>query len=204
MIVATHLSAYISVLEIPAGHFMGESGRSLFVFISGYSLTLAYSCIKTWKEVKNFSVKRLMRIYPLYILALTIFVVLFHYCGVWHQMDIKPVLPTVLAHLAACQMLFSPLIAPMLTLWFIGCIIPYYLVYAVLVKYGYNVKRMITLAVMIFVLFGGFKIFTGVCDYMLLYYYPIFVGGVLAGKVKILAGHEGDWKCMVVGALAVR
>jgi peptidoglycan/LPS O-acetylase OafA/YrhL len=186
LIIAAHLNGYTSVLKTPAYQFFAELGLSMFIFISGYSLALKYKNIETWKDVKNFLFRRILRIYPLYIPALLLFIVLFHHYGIWHQWEVIPIFSTkVLVHIAGGQIVLSPMITPVATLWFVGCIMLYYLVYVALARYGDKVWKIVITAVVIFLLLAVLKIFVGIIDYRFFYYYPIFVGGVLACHLRL-------------------
>jgi peptidoglycan/LPS O-acetylase OafA/YrhL len=210
LILANHVGGYTSVLEAPAAAFLAELGLSTFVFLSGYALTLRYKTIQSAEDMRRFLWKRVRKIYPLYLPALAVFVVLFHYWSIWGQWDIAPVVPTVIAHVFSGQILLSPWITPVHTLWFVGCIMPYYLVYVVLAKYGRTPKRMVAVAVLVFAFYVGFKAVTGLVEYRFFYYYPLFVGGAVAGclrtshgplpRRRIIAGAFGGAIAMVIMA----
>jgi len=143
LIVAVHSGAYTSHLTIPARGLLAELGLSVFFFISGYGLAANHALIQDRRDVRRFLLRRALKIYPLYLPALFSFVVLFHFWGLWHRWDITPLLPTTVAHVLSGQILLSPMVTPMNTLWFVGCIMLYYLVYLALAYYGRNNKRAI-------------------------------------------------------------
>ena len=186
LIVMVHSGAYASHLRVPAGAFLAELGLSVFFFISGYALTANYGAIRNAQDVRRFLVKRVLKIYPLYLPALFSFVVLFHYWGLWHRWDITPVIPTTIAHVLGSQVLLSPVVTPINTLWFVGCIVLYYLVYLALARYGCSNKRLIVTSIVVFLLFTAIKVMTGLVEYRFFYYYPVFVGSVVAGRARVL------------------
>jgi peptidoglycan/LPS O-acetylase OafA/YrhL len=200
MILTTHLNSYTSVLKPPRRDLLAELGLYIFIFLSGYLLVLKYRTFKTWKDVKSFIYRRLLRIYPLYLLALFLFVVMFHYYGIYHKFDMTPVIPIALAHIVGGQLLLSPMITPVSTLWFIGCIVPYYFIYIAVIKYGRNQRGIVFVAVIIFFIFAAINKCAGVIEYRFFYYYPVFIGGVLLGCNKIL-DKDVSWRSLILSAL---
>lgn len=161
--------------------FWGEFyfGVGLFVFISGYLLSKANPSFKRWRDIKQFILERYVRIFPLYIIALVLFIALNG-----HIRDSLDTCTFVLNLLGLQIISGSNDCPPLLTLWFVGLILSYYYVFIILVKFGRGVIRFIT-AVFTILLFGGLLRQTvGLVDERFLFFFGIFVAGILGAKYK--------------------
>jgi len=142
----------------------------LFVFISGYLLSIKNS-IKNKADFLNFFVKRFLRIYPLYVLALFLFMI----CSLT---SVKP----MLLNMFFLNVLFGNSI---LTLWFVSIICVFYFLYPIII-YNYSILK--TSA--IFIVFSVFVFFMnnmfGLFDIRLLIYFPLFLLGVIISKYNLL------------------
>ena len=156
-------------------------GLGLFVFISGYLLSKENPSFKRWRDIKQFILKRYIRIFPLYIIALVLFIAL--------SGDIRSSLNicTFLLNLLGLQIIFaSKYCSPLLTLWFVGLILSYYYLFIILTKFGRGVIRFITLVFAI-LLFGVLlRKIIGLMDQRFLFFFGIFVAGMLGGKYKLI------------------
>ncbi len=156
-------------------------GLGLFVFISTYLLSIENPSFKRWGDIKQFILKRYVRIFPLYIIALGLFIAL--------SADIRPSLNicTFLLNLLGLQIIFaSKYCSPLLTLWFVGLILSYYYVLIILVKFGRSVIKFITLVFAI-LLFGVLlRKIIGLMDERFLMYFGIFVAGILGARYKLI------------------
>ncbi len=156
-------------------------GLGLFVFISGYLLNMGNPSFERWRDIKQFMLKRYIRIFPLYIIALVLFIAL--------SGDIRSSLNicAFLLNLLGLQIIFaSKYCSPLLTLWFVGLILSYYYLFIILVKFGAAISRLITLVFAIF-LFSGLLIQRmGWMDERFLFYLAPFVAGILGAKYKLI------------------
>ena len=116
----------------------------MFVLLSGYLLAMA-NWIRTGSDIKKFLKKRLLRIYPLYVMSLLLFFCFF-----------PERLPTALLfqHLILYNMISGDSV---FTLWFVTMICLFYLLFPVLI-YNYSVKRVIVVSAVLFVLLLPFDI----------------------------------------------
>lgn len=185
LILAVHTGNYTYNVKMPIGNLLAELGLSLFFFISGYVLAMKYPVFSHVGEIRSFLLKRVLRLYPLYVPALFLFVLLFAQLGIWDQWTLPRRLLTIVVHLVGAQILLSPAISPMNTLWFVGCITAYYLVYGILAWYGSTVKKLIAAATTVFMVAALIKCLTGFIEYRFFYYYPIFTGGVLYVRMQM-------------------
>ena len=148
-----------------------------FVFVSGFGLYLNPNnrSINSVKKLTTFLKKRFIRIFPLYWIAIVLFLFFVGYS------TIDPLY--LLFHFLGMQIIVAPNFGPpMLTLWFIGIIVIYYLIYVVLNSLG-SIKRIIPASVAILFLFVFLKGFFGLVEYRFFLYYFIFIAGIVAAHI---------------------
>jgi peptidoglycan/LPS O-acetylase OafA/YrhL len=156
-------------------------GLGLFVFISGYLLTMTNPSFERWRDIKQFVLKRVLRIFPLYMVALVLFIAL--------SGEIRSSLNicTFLLNLLGLQIIFaSKDCSPLLTLWFVGLILSYYYLFIILVKFGGGIRRLIASAGVIFLLSGLLIQRMGWMDERFLFYLPLFVAGILGARYQLI------------------
>lgn len=163
--------------------FFGILGNSTFFFISGYLIYLNNDKILSLGDIKKFYVKRFWRIYPLYWVAIIVFLISLLILNSLDSINISDLILTVLG----LQMVFYPKYVSNLLLWFIGIIVVYYLIYPFLLYlqpknsywlFFYAILAILPLIVLkiVFGLFGG-----GIFEY-----YFIFIIGILAARSKFI------------------
>ena len=117
--------------------FFAQIGLSLFIFISGYLIYINNSDVFYNKKLLSFYKKRVFRIFPLYWLALIIFMITFN--------NMKPLLAqqfivpdtqelfgfnNIIYHMFGLQILMAPNYStPIFTLYFVGLILMFYSIY---------------------------------------------------------------------------
>ncbi len=161
-------------------HTLGISvAMGSFTFISGFGLYLQNSNrnINTSDKLITFLKKRFLRIYPLYWIALLIFLIIFdeYYTG----MNIL----YLFAHFLGLQIIFAPIFSPPIwTLWFIGVIVVYYLIFIILSCLG-SLKKIIpgSLVILIFFLILHFSL--GLVEIRFFVYYLPFIAGIIAADI---------------------
>jgi peptidoglycan/LPS O-acetylase OafA/YrhL len=183
LILVAHMPAYTTLGSLADFEiYFVTLGLSLFVFISGYCLARNERDMSSWRSVAIFWRQRFVRIYPLYVPALLLFIFLFHYLGIFHKIECPLIGWKSFIHLCSCQEIVAPRHAPLVTLWFVGAICMYYLVYAALARVGGGAWRTIAAAVLIFALCLGVQHSLGVIGNRFFIYYPPFVAGIAAAK----------------------
>jgi peptidoglycan/LPS O-acetylase OafA/YrhL len=148
-----------------------------FVFASGFGLYLNPNNrnINSAKKLTTFLKKRFIRIFPLYWIAIVLFLFFVGY------LTIDPLY--LLFHFLGMQIIVAPYFGPpMLTLWFIGIIVIYYLIYVVLNSLG-SIKRIIPASIGILFFFVFLKGFFGLIEYRFFNYYFIFIAGIVAAHI---------------------
>lgn len=148
-----------------------------FVFVSGFGLSLNPNNrnLTSSKKLLTFLKKRFLRIFPLYWIAIVLFLFFVGYS------DIDPLY--LMYHFFGFQIIVAPYFGPpMLTLWFIGIIVIYYLIYIVL-----NLLKsplwtiFMAIAILFFFVFlnGAF----GLVEIRFFRYYSIFILGIIAAHI---------------------
>ncbi len=116
----------------------GAIGLGMFFALSGFLLQRSRSIQGDDFNSVSFLKKRLTRIFPLYWIALTLFVIRFHYFSVsGHSSSFDPLAPTFLAHFLGLQLFLIPLISEIFTLWYIGALVPYYILFCLTTKFKF-------------------------------------------------------------------
>jgi peptidoglycan/LPS O-acetylase OafA/YrhL len=188
LILYAHSVGY--VLEIPFLEWFRVGGMytglGLFVFLSGYSLQYSVSSRAKQKQFNkiDFLKRRLIRIYPLYVIAIFAYIVSFHYLDIHHDWQYSPIPETLTLHLLSLQAIFYPNYPEINTLWFIGMIIPFYLFFAFSIQYKTRVFLTINITIFLGLLIS--RLLFDVIDLRLFIYFPLFVLGCLCGRTSIL------------------
>jgi len=155
-------------------------GVGLFVFMSGYLLSKANPSFERWGDIKQFILGRYIRLFPLYIIALVLFIAL--------DGDLRGSVSicTFLLNVLGLEIAFgSNDCPPLLTLWFVGLILSYYYVFIFLEKFGRSVIRFITLVFTIEFI-GLLLRKIGLMDERFLFFFGLFVAGMVGAKYKLI------------------
>jgi peptidoglycan/LPS O-acetylase OafA/YrhL len=160
-------------------------GLVLFFFISGF-LIEQHNVINRRQDLANFLSKRVFRIYPLYWIALTLFFIGFEIRGVQNLS-----LAGVVINYAGAQGLLAPrFVAPIETLWFVGVILLFYLLYPLIAYLSSNSRNMWFAVVAIFAFFVVLRVAFDIVDFRFFLYYGIFVAGIVASKYDLFHIHK--------------
>lgn len=176
LVILTHSQEYLLNKGIVPyfGDNLSLLGLSLFFFLSGYATHYTHSSINSWKGIYEFYKGRALRIYPLYWCALCAFIVpgFIDPKLSLHQSSLG-----ILSHFLGLQILLYPYIQPIFTLWFVGAIVLFYIIYPFLIKFAKSVSHLLILSLLIFMglvaIHGIFGIIE--CSFFL-YYYTFIIG----------------------------
>lgn len=154
-------------------------GLSLFFFVSGYALYYSNRTISSLQGAGNFFKKRAIRIYPFYWIAIAAFIIVG--IGTWDD------LTWTLIQVCGAQGLLSPLLGtPVVTLWFVGVILLFYLVYPFVVSSSSELKQLIYALLTPLLLFAVLRFLFDLVDFRFFAYYAIFFSGFVASKYDVL------------------
>jgi peptidoglycan/LPS O-acetylase OafA/YrhL len=186
LIVFSHMDNYVSyydLIRLVDNHYVSWIGLSIFFFISGFLLSQTDSIITSIKDIKKFYMKKFIRIFPLYWVALVSFILIFGLLEInpGHVIPYNFDLNNLLVHFFGLQGIFPDyVISP---LWFVGVIILFYLSYPVIVYFSKNFFDLFVVSSIILILFLILHFFYGLFDVRALQYYPIFISGIFINKI---------------------
>ena len=153
-------------------------GLSLFFFISGFVLYYKHPMISSRQDAIDFLKRRVVRIYPLYWIALAAFITLG--MDAWNFFSVT-------IYICGLQgLFFPPMHAWFGLLWFIGVILLYYLIYLVLARLSHAPKLLLTAVLGFPLFFIVLRLAFNIVDSRFFVYYGIFIAGVIASKYNLL------------------
>jgi peptidoglycan/LPS O-acetylase OafA/YrhL len=145
------------------------------VFVSGYVLARKYPELRGREDTWRFLVRRLLRVYPLYVVAVFGYVV--------YDRSLTPV--NVAAHLLSLNLVLTPATGePLRTIWFVSMIILYYFAYAGLIRMKdifLVIVSVLTTLILLMV-----HTWTGYTDVRLALFLPLFAAGIVMARRHVL------------------
>lgn len=188
VVVLLHALAYVLPDSGPSRAFSYVLRPSTYVALgslfwaSGVAISRTQPPLLTRHDVARFFTRRLARLYPLYLLALAVFVAL------W----MRPISPLAIAsHIGMFSVLLDPLAGEtLLTMWFVQVVVFYYVCYVGFTFGEPSVRWILARMAFGLVVLGLWDAVFALGDYRLLVYYPAFCLGVLMGRRKIRANVQ--------------
>jgi peptidoglycan/LPS O-acetylase OafA/YrhL len=156
----------------PLGSLFVYTGLLIFFFASGFSLTVNKKTIKNREGAFSFYKRRAVRILPLYWFFIVGAIIV-----------TRPSFIQSLIYVAGLQALFYPTLIHHDAYHFLSVIIIYYLLFPMIVFFD-DYRKLVTVSFIPLLFFAALLQF-GFTDPMLLGYYALFVGGVIAAKSGI-------------------
>lgn len=170
IIAVWHLADYTSMFNPrPYGTYVTYGVLGMFMFLSGWLLNEKYVITKV-TDIRLFAKKRILRLMPLYLIAL----VTFYFSGGFN-------LKTLLLALFGLSSFFPP--QPP-TLWFVSLIIDFYLLFPLLSYRKYHFSDWIFYIIYVVIIL--IDSFTPNIDKRFLLYFPCFYAGILFNRLKLL------------------
>lgn len=187
-IIFTHLPIYlrpnniwtmsdISNIGIPG------FGLSCFFFASAYTLS-KYDDFSTDKKVEAFLLKRAKKIYPLYWFAIVVYIIVFGFMHIVHNLNNIQIIDYIFHFLGMQQIgvasIYTTQEIPYL--WFIGVILFYYFLYVLIIKYATSSFEILRNSLLIYIamFLVSFK------DFRMYAYFPVFISGIFAGRAHVI------------------
>ena len=131
---------YVSCYELIRllGKYSGNNWFKYLFFISGFLLSQTDSVISSLKDIKKFYLKKFIRIYPLYWVALASLIIIFGLLQInpGHVNPYNFSLDNVLLHFFGLQGIFP--YTSIQSMWFVGVIVLFYLLYPIIVYFSKN------------------------------------------------------------------
>ena len=172
-----------SLFGLPLVDTAGYNGLYLlgiFFFLAGY---LTVRSLEK-HSLKDYLTRRLLRVYVPYLGALFLFLFI---------LNVDMSRADLLSHLLGAQMITSPrLTTPILTLWFVGLILVYYALFAILHKTIRDDRWLVLVIVLIFAAAGLARFQTGFIARRFFYYYLVFAAGFLLARPGAVQRHLLD------------
>ena len=168
------LSGHTGLLTHTLGIYVAMGSLT---FISGFGLFLHSKNrnINSGERLITFLKRRFLRIFPLYWVALILFIIIYDYSS-------KNIF-YLLSHVVGLQIIFAPnYSSPIWTLWFIGVIVINYLIFIILSYLG-SLKKIIPASLIILCTFFILNSSFGLVEYRFFVYYLPFIGGIIAGSI---------------------
>ena len=181
-------------------HFLNHLNRyfalSIFTFMSGYLLEYRYPILGKSIDIRKFFVRRYVRVYPLYLLSLLIYFLIFT-----QFIDLN--FCTVITNCLGLQIIFARAkCLPVMTLWYIGLIFTYYIIFVLEKIFVKNIKSCIIFLFALAAIVISIKAFFGIGDKRLLLYLPIFMAGIWSNRIGVLKRVRSSWIIIIAILLA--
>lgn len=188
LIVFIHLYNYLLHHPIAGCHgliallsFLALAG---FTFVSGYTIHANNSVMGTREDVIRFYKKRVLRVYPLYLIALAAFFVCFQVLRLFPPLELSSAEWAI--NVLCLQVLLAPAFTdPVFTLWFVGFIVPLYLLYPALIMFSRTTKDILLVSGCIFAPLVILHLTLNIVDARFLQYYFFFIAGIIAARSGI-------------------
>lgn len=208
MIVIAHTAGYVTtpaLLRVIHNLFfyLVLFGLSLFFFLSGFVLYYSHDGIETTADALAFWKKRVIRIYPLYWLALvSVFVLETYHIEANLPNLIGVSFSSMLMQLLGLQALLAPrFINPVTTGWFVGVILIFYLIYPLMVYHSRDGANLILASCAVLLPFVVMRLAFDIIDFRFFMYYGIFVAGILASKYGTMYKFNPQPRFLCLGSV---
>jgi peptidoglycan/LPS O-acetylase OafA/YrhL len=198
MIIPAHLSNFLSFNYIKLAlyavdPYVANMGLGLFIFMSGYLLYYNNHSINTFQGILSFYRKRLLRIFPLYWIAIAAFTLVFFIFAPklnsgfeFPNADYVFSFHNLIMHILGLQIFLAPAyVSPMLTLYFVGLIIVFYTIYPFIIMLSKNSKEILFYSSIVFLWFLLISKTFNIIDRRFFMFFPTFISGILTCKESL-------------------
>ena len=149
----------------------------IFFFISGYFTGRSFQ--KQNKGGMSFFLSRMLRIIPPYLLAVFLYI---------YVLGITLKKFNLLVYLTGTHFIFAPNYAkPVITLWYIGAIILFYLIFGFMLANLQSTKALIIGSTLVFAATYALHQWTGLLDERFYKYFIVFLAGILLVRLPYLS-----------------
>ena len=162
LIVFGHIDNNVSNYDVvrSLGYNNGIIGLSIFFFTSGFLLSQTDSVISSMQNIKKFYVKKFIRIFRLYWLALASLIIIFGLLQInpGHVDPYNFSLDNLLLHFFGLQGIFP--YNSIQSMWFVGVIVLFYLLYPIIVYLSKNLFETFVVSSCIFIFISNPSFFS--------------------------------------------
>ncbi|MDO8872120.1 MAG: acyltransferase family protein [Methanoregula sp.] len=203
-IIVTHLAIYLisnpfKLFFYSFIPYFADIGLGLFLFISGYLMYHNNPTLSSAGDVLKFYKKRVLRVFPLYWIAIVLFVIVFAWLnlptvystGTSSEMfSLTNIIITALG----LQIFLSPSYAiPIFTLYFVGVILLCYYLYPLIIYYSKNFSSLVCSSALIFLLFIFLHVQFNIIGNQFFLFYPIFISGIAVRYLSLNTRSLTPW-----------
>jgi peptidoglycan/LPS O-acetylase OafA/YrhL len=185
LIVFGHIDNNISNYDLVRflGNYNGIIGLSIFFFISGFLLSQSDSVINSMEAIKKFYMKKFIRIFPLYWVALLSLIIIFGLLQInpGHVDPYNFSLGNLLIHFFGLQGIFP--YTSIQSMWFVGVIVLFYLLYPIIAYLSKTLFETIIVSSFFFILLVIIHFFLGLIAIDALIYFPLFISGIFIHQI---------------------
>jgi peptidoglycan/LPS O-acetylase OafA/YrhL len=165
----------------------------IFFFISGYLTGRSFQ--KENKGSVSFFFSRMVRIFPPYLFAVALYIFVL-------GITLKKF--NLFVYLTGTHFIFAPNYAKIvLTLWYVGAIILFYLIFGLLLANLHSTRGLIIGATMVFAVVYALHQWTGLIDERFFKYYIVFLIGILCTRLDHLSTWLSGGQVLIKFVLAV-
>jgi len=165
----------------------------IFIFISGYFAQRSFQ--KENKGSVSFFFSRMLRIYPPYLLAVFLYVTIL---GITLKRN------DLIVYLSGTHFIFAPNYAkPVITIWYIGAIILFYLVFGILLSNLRTTKPLVIVSALVFAAAFALHLWTGLLDERFFKYFIVFLAGILFARLDYFSNWLSGDAVLIKTAIAV-
>ena len=185
LIVFGHIDNNLSNYELVRflEDYNGIIGLSIFFFISGFLLSQTDSVINSTDAIKKFYVKKFIRIFPLYWVALLSLIIIFGFLQInpGHVDPYNFNLGNLLIHFFGLQGIFP--YTSIQSMWFVGVIVLFYLLYPFIAYLSKTLFETFVVSSCFFILLVIIHFFLGLIAIEALVYFPLFISGFFIHQI---------------------
>jgi peptidoglycan/LPS O-acetylase OafA/YrhL len=164
-----------------------------FFFISGYFTERSFQ--KENKGSVSFFFSRLLRIFPPYLLAVFLYI---------YVMGVTLKKYNLVVYLTGTHFIFAPNYAkPVITLWYVGAIILFYLIFGLLLANFRSTRALIIGSALVFAFTYVLHQWTGLFDERFYKYFIVFLAGILFMRLPYLSKWLSGEQALIKLFLAI-
>lgn len=164
-----------------------------FFFLSGYFTETSLQ--RSGGNLAGFFISRNIKVFPPYLVALALYISVLG-ITLKERYDL-------LVYATGVQFIFAGAVKPIVTLWYVGAILVYYVIFALLWKVTPNMTGFISVAAILFILALLLYYATGLLDVRFFKYYFVFLTGMLFARLDESSGILSSRYLLAKGALAI-
>lgn len=152
----------------PLRPFVGTFVLGAFVFVAGYL------SIRAQEDLRGFLRSRISRVYLPYVVALLSFIVI---------LGVRLSARELVIHLLGLQMVLAPRLShPIDTLWFVGMILPFYVLFGIAARYVKHVLYLVLCLVLCTAALVLVRTRLGLVEDRIFYYLGVYAVGLILAK----------------------